>query len=391
VRDRERLTEDLQQSQKMEAVGRLAGGIAHDFNNMLAAICVSVEAVIAESPPTSSYRSDLETIQGAADRATRLTRQLLAFSRRQVFDARPLELNDTVRDIVPMLQRLLGSNIELQTDLDPNLCVVKTDAGQLEQVLVNLAVNARDAMPHGGTLRLRTREVQLEPGQKPGLEAGTYAVLYVIDDGMGMDAETQRRIFEPFFSTKARDEGTGLGLSMVYGIVRQSSGHIELDSEPGQGTEFRVYLPKTSEPVTTVAPPMPVMRAPSATARVLLVDDEPLVRHAFRRALKRLGHNVIGAASAREAIQYLQQQPDVDLIITDVIMPGMNGLEMIERLQKLGIRSKVLYVSGYADGVLSRRAGLGDRIEFMQKPIQSEALAAKVQDLLQSKSLDRHA
>jgi two-component system, cell cycle sensor histidine kinase and response regulator CckA len=254
-----------------------------------------------------------------------------------------------------------------------------------------LVVNARDAMPHGGTLSLRTHEERLEAGQKPGLESGVYAVLRVIDDGVGMDVETQRRIFEPFFTTKSREEGTGLGLATVYGIVRQSSGHIELDSTPGQGTEFRVYLPKTNEAVVTVAPPMLTARQSSAGARVLLVDDEPLVRHAFRRALKRLGYNVIGAASAREALNYLQQQPDVDLIITDVIMPGMNGLEMIERLQKLGIHAKVLYVSGYADGVLSRRAGLGDRVEFMQKPIPSEALAAKVQELLHSEPLGRHA
>ncbi|HEX2731865.1 MAG TPA: response regulator [Polyangiaceae bacterium] len=391
LRERERLSEDLQQAQKMDAVGRLAGGIAHDFNNMLAAICVSVEAALAESPPDWSMRSELETIQGAAERATRLTRQLLAFSRRQVIDARPLDLNATVREIVPMLQRLLGHGISLETDLVQGQSVVRADTSQIEQILVNLAVNARDAMPQGGRLLLRTSEELVEVGQKPGLDAGTYAVLRVIDDGLGMDVETQRRVFEPFFTTKGREEGTGLGLATVYGIVRQSSGHIELDSAPGRGTEFRVFLPRINEAIQTLPPPSQAPAVTPDSVRVLLVDDEPLVRHAFRRTLKRLGYSVVGAASAREAIEYLNRDPHIDLIITDVIMPGMNGLEMIEHLDKLGIRCKVLYVSGYADGILSRRAGLGDRVEFMQKPIYAEALASKVEELLRALPLERPA
>ncbi len=381
LRDRDRLSEDLRQSQKMEAIGRLAGGIAHDFNNMLAAICVAVESVLAESPANSEHRPDLETIRRAADRATRLTRQLLAFSRRQVFDARPMDLNQTVRDIAPMLTRLLGERIEVEVDLESSLHLIKADAAQLEQVLVNLAVNARDAMPTGGRLRLRTRNMHLEAGQKPVLDAGDYVLLSVADTGEGMDAETRRRIFEPFFTTKTSESGTGLGLAIAYGVVRQSSGYIDLESAVGVGTEFRIYLPRTHEQVQTI-PPVSTVRGGPRQGRILLVDDEPLVRHALGRTLRRMGYEVTNATGGREAIRILSHSPAVDLVITDVIMPEMNGVEMVEKLSAMGIRAKVLYISGYADGVLTKRADLGDRVEFMQKPLTNDELAAKIRDLL---------
>ncbi len=384
LRDRERLEEDLRQSQKMEAIGRLAGGIAHDFNNMLAAICVASEAVLSECSPESTHRADLETIQRAADRATRLTRQLLAFSRRQVFDARPLDLNETVRGIVPMLKRLLGHTINIEAHLNADLYAVKADATQLEQVLVNLAVNARDAMPDGGCLRLMTRNTSVAAGTRSVLEAGEYVVLVVSDDGVGMVESVQRRIFEPFFTTKTSEAGTGLGMAMVYGIVRQSGGHIELDSEVGIGTEFRIFLPRTLEAVRTLPPPSSA-RGRASTGSVLLVDDEPLVRHAFGRTLRRMGYDVTVATGGREAIRILKQKPNVDLIITDVIMPEMNGVELIEQLSAMGIRARVLYMSGYADGVLTRRSALGEGVAFMQKPIQNDELAAKVEQMLSAR------
>ncbi len=381
LRDRERLSEDLRHSQKMEAIGRLTGGIAHDFNNMLAAICVAVESVLAETHPESSSRPDLETIQRAAERASRLTRQLLTFSRRQALDARALDLNRMIRDIVPMLARLLGELVEIVVDLDDSLHTIKADVGQLEQVLVNLAVNARDAMPNGGKLKLTTQNVELESEQKPVLAAGHYAMLSVTDTGEGMDDETQRRVFEPFFTTKTAEAGTGLGMAMVYGIVRQSGGYIELESEVDAGTEFRIYLPRSTEAIETVPPPSSV-RGTRTQGRVLLVDDEPLVRHALARTLRRIGCDVTMATGGREAVRLMAQHPSVDVIITDVIMPDMNGVEMIEKLSTMGVRAKVLYISGYADGVLTSRTGLGDRVEFMQKPLMNGDLASKVFDLL---------
>lgn len=384
LRDRERLTEDLRHAQKMEAVGRLAGGIAHDFNNMLAAICVAAETVLLEAPE-SPHRQDVETILRAADRATRLTRQLLVFSRRQVFDARPINLNESVRQVVPMLQRLLGQGVRLEIELADDVHPVEADAAQIEQVLVNLVVNARDAMPGGGRLKLSTRNVDLEAGSKPGLDAGGYLMLVVADDGHGMELETQRRVFEPFFTTKNAEAGTGLGMAMVYGIVRQSGGHIELESNVGIGTEFRIYLPRTHQVPQTIPPTSTTRstRQPGAVGgSIILVDDEPLVRQAFARTLRRRGYDVTVFTGARDAIRFLRQHPRVDLVITDVIMPDMNGVEMIEALYQMGIRAKVLYVSGYAGGVLTRRVGLGDDIEFMQKPVRDDDLAGKVESLL---------
>lgn len=383
LRDRDRLSEDLRHSQKMEAIGRLAGGIAHDFNNMLAAISVASESVLADLPLDSEHRPDLDTVKAAADRATRLTRQLLAFSRRQVFDARPLALNDVINDLVPMLRRLLGERIDIEVELAGELHAIKADVAQLEQVLVNLAVNARDAMPDGGKLLLRTENCEIAAGDRVAFEAGRYVKLSVQDEGHGMDTETQRRVFEPFFTTKSKESGTGLGMAMVYGIVRQSGGYIDLWSELGTGTTFTIYLPRTEELPRTLSPPASiVVSKPAESGTILLVDDEPLVRHALGRTLRKMGFSVTIATSGREAIRLLSKRPEVDLIITDVIMPEMNGVEMIDTLATLGVRAKVLYVSGYADGVLTRRSGLGLDVEFMQKPIQNHELAEKISQML---------
>jgi signal transduction histidine kinase/CheY-like chemotaxis protein len=378
LRDRERLQEDLRQSQKMDAVGRLAGGIAHDFNNMLGAIRVSAETVLANGALDDNDRADLETIQLAADRAAKLTKQLLAFSRRQVFSARVLNLNQVVERVTPMLGRLLGKNIEVVTELGEALHDVKADEAQLEQVLVNLAVNARDAMPDGGTLVLRTENRSLERGAKPGLDPGPYVQLTVEDSGRGMDAETQRRVFEPFFTTKPSGAGTGLGMAMVYGIVRQSGGHVELDSELGRGTRVNILLPRTTEEAIR-STSMVVPKRTVGSGRLLLVDDEPLVRHAMERALTRRGYVVRSVGGAADALAQLEADPRVDLLITDVVMPGMNGMEMVEEMARRGLKPKVLYVSGHADGVMPLR---DERDAFLQKPVAAEQLAEKVEQLL---------
>ncbi len=378
LRDRERLQEDLRQSQKMEAVGTLAGGIAHDFNNMLAAICVSVESVLAEAGPDDPSRADLETIQFAAERAAKLTEQLLAFSRRHVFSARVLDLNEVIERLTPMLRRLLGRGVSVATHLAVSLHHVKADEAQVGQVLVNLAVNARDAMPSGGELVLRTENCRLERGAIPGLDAGHYVLLRVTDDGCGMDAETRRRVFEPFFTTKDREAGTGLGMAMVYGIVRQSGGHVELDSELGRGTQVRVYFPRTLETLS-VPPRVGLSARTAASGRLLLVDDEPLVRHAMARALVRQGYEVRTASGGEDALAQVREDPRVDLVITDVVMPKMNGPEMIDALRQLGVEPKVLYVSGHADGVMPRHVG---EHAFLQKPVPADQLAAKVEQLL---------
>jgi signal transduction histidine kinase/CheY-like chemotaxis protein len=390
LRERERLAEDLRQSQKMEAVGRLAGGIAHDFNNMLSAIHVAVDGVMAEVDPQSMQMTDLETIQNAAERASRLTRQLLAFSRRQVFSARPLALNETINEVVPMLQRLIGEDIQISTQLSEQLHAVKVDVSQFEQVLMNLAVNARDAMPGGGRLTVCTSNRRLNDDEKPGLTAGDYALLTVSDEGQGMDKATQERIFEPFFTTKTADAGTGLGLSMVYGIVRQTGGHIEFDSAPGKGSEFRIFFPITTEAIESI-PPTSYVRGGRGSGRILLVDDEPLVRQALGRSLRRMGYSVSMASNGRQAIEMVTENPRVDLIITDVVMPGMNGLEMVEKLASFGTKTKVLYVSGYTDGVLDRGIGLDDRVDFMQKPMLQQDLLAKVSEMLTGKAPEETA
>jgi signal transduction histidine kinase/CheY-like chemotaxis protein len=389
LRERERLEEDLRHSQKMEALGRLAGGVAHDFNNMLSAIQVSVESMLEDANGNSALRPDLETIQQASDRASRLTRQLLTFSRKESFDAKPLNVNVAVHGVVPMLQRLLGHEIQINVETSPVLHSVKADAMQLEQVLVNLSVNAWDAMRDGGKLTIRTRNAELREGQNAVLPAGDYVVLEVSDDGKGMDEETRRRVFEPFFTTKAAGAGTGLGMAIVYGIVRQNGGHIDVESSVGRGTTITIHLPRSNDLDDGRPMVSQVRRAASVLGRVLLVDDEPLVRHSFARVLRKLGCDLSVASNALEAIRILGARPDVDLVITDVVMPDLNGVELIDKLSQMAIRAKVLYVSGFADGILAQRSGLGDRVEFMSKPVGVKDLEDKVRDLLSDDRFER--
>ncbi|HJV21043.1 MAG TPA: ATP-binding protein [Holophagaceae bacterium] len=376
--------EQLRQTQKMEAVGRLAGGVAHDFNNLLTVIFNSGEQLQARV----GLDPQLTAIQMAAERAARLTRQLLAFSRQQVLAARVLNLGDLVANITEMLSRLVGEDIALQVTCGPSLRPVFADPGQLEQVLLNLVVNARDAMPDGGTLSLQVQNVDLGPSYTEGhpvVTEGPYVMLAVSDTGMGMDKATQARVFEPFFTTKPAGKGTGLGLATVFGIVKQSGGHVWVYSEPGFGTTFKVYLPEAT--VTSPAP------APAADGRgvqdgggsetILLVEDEDLVREVARDCLSQAGYKVLEVKSGKEAIALLARyQAPVDLLLTDVIMPGMNGRIVSELAQSIQPGLRVLFMSGYTDDAILRHGVLEEGVAFLEKPFMPAELRRKVRETL---------
>jgi signal transduction histidine kinase len=384
--ERGRLEEQLRQTTKMEAVGRLAGGIAHDFNNLLTAIQGYGELALARLAPDDPQRRDIEEIQRAAERAAALTRQLLAFGRCRLLQPRAVDVNAVVRDVESMLRRLIGEDVELVTDLDPALGPVRADPGHIEQVLVNLAVNARDAMPDGGRLEITTRTVPRAPRNvAPELEpeTGLYALVTVTDTGRGMTPDVQERVFEPFFTTKEPGEGTGLGLATVYGIVRQSEGQVVVESAPGRGSTFRIWLPIVGE---TVEPPVDVPRpepAPAAAETVLLVEDEESVRTMVRRVLEQQGYSVLPAATGEEALDLAcSRLDDIDLVFTDVVMPGMNGDELVEQLRTMRPDLEVIYMSGYAEGA-SRRGVLDPTTTYLQKPFTPSALTQVVRSVLE--------
>jgi two-component system cell cycle sensor histidine kinase/response regulator CckA len=385
VTQRTRLEEQLRQAQKMEAVGRLAGGIAHDFNNLLTVIGGHSELLLQELAAEDPRRADVLTVQEAGERAAELTRQLLAFSRKQVLEPQVLDLNSLLRDSERLLRRLLTENVELRIVLVPELGRVRADPVQLRQVVLNLVVNARDAMPDGGVLTLETQnaDIDAEYMARHGLVSeGRYVLLAVSDTGIGMNAETKGRIFEPFFTTKERGRGTGLGLATVYGIVRQSGGFIWVYSEPGRGATFKVYLPAVDAEVTAESD-RPVGESPRGSETVVLVEDDKQVRELAQRVLERQGYRVLPAADATEALRLPQLDAGpIHLLVTDVIMPGMNGRELAERL---GVRYpdlKVLYVSGYTDDVIVRHGMLDPGTRFLQKPFSPDALVRKVSDVL---------
>ncbi|OLB12251.1 MAG: hypothetical protein AUH07_08265 [Gemmatimonadetes bacterium 13_2_20CM_70_9] len=370
ITDLKRLEDQLRQAQKMEAVGRLAGGVAHDFNNLLTAILGSVELLLRELEPASPLRQDAAEIKKAGERAAALTRQLLAYSRRQVLNPEVLDLNRVVADMDRMLRRLIGEDVDLVTRPAPDLDAVRADRGQIEQVLVNLVLNARDAMPQGGKLTIETANVELGPGYveaHEGARAGAYALLAVSDTGSGMDA------------------GTGLGLATVYGIVKQSEGYITAYSEPGHGTTFKIYLPRTAAP--GAAPPAPPAPPCKATARgsetILVVEDEEAVRSLSRRALEASGYTVLAAADGPDAVRLLERYGGpIHLVLTDVIMPGMNGRELAERLVQRRPGLRVLYMSGYPGDAIVHRGALEPGTAFLQKPFMPEDLARKVREVL---------
>ena len=385
--------QQLLQSQKMEAVGRLAGGIAHDFNNLLTAIKGFTELLLLDFESKDPRRAFASEIQGAATRAAGLTRQLLAFSRRQVLQPEVLDLNATVAEMEKMLRRLVGEDMRIACSLDPAVGRVKADPGQLEQVLMNLVVNARDAMPGGGEVRIRTANATLterHTQRQPYIKPGEYVLLEVSDTGSGMSREILDRVFEPFFTTKEKGKGTGLGLSTVYGIVKQSDGYIWVDSEPGNGATFRIYLPRVEEQVRRREAEVVDPTSLEGSGTILVVEDELAVRVLVRRVLERNGYTVLDADSGKAAIALLDETSVVpDMLLTDVVMPGMSGRELADHLEARLPGVKVLYMSGYTDEAIVHHGVLDPGVAFLQKPFTPDVLLLKVKEVLGAPSPDQ--
>ena len=386
VSERKRLEEQLRQAQKMEALGRLAGGVAHDFNNLLTAIISYGELLLELLPEAEAGRRHAEEIIRAADRAAALTRQLLAYSRQQVLAPQVLNLNTVVSGLERMLRRLIGEDVELVIDLATALRRVKADPGQIEQVLMNLAVNARDAMPKGGKLLISTANAELDEGYAwthVDVQPGAYVRLSVSDRGVGMSAEVRARVFEPFFTTKDVGKGTGLGLSTVYGIIKQSEGHIEVESFPGEGTTFHVFLPQVIEPARPTMHAVPRLRVQSGSETILLVEDDDVVRALARTVLERHGYTVLEAGHGVEALELAAGYPQpLHMLLTDVVMPHMNGRQLYLELAKVRPGLKVLYMSGYTGGAIAHLGELESDAAFLQKPFPAETLARQVRDVL---------
>jgi hypothetical protein len=386
VTEQRALEAQYRQAQKMEAMGRLAGGVAHDFNNLLTAITGYSELLLARLQEEDTLRRYVEEVKKAGDRAASLTRQLLTFSRQQVLEPRVLDLNSVVANVDKMLRRVIGEDIELVTILVPDLGPVKADPGQLEQVMLNLAVNSRDAMPQGGKLTIETANVELAEASSHRhgeLSPGKYVVLAVSDSGCGMTEETQAHIFEPFFTTKDQGKGTGLGLAMVYGIVKQSGGSVWVYSEVGRGTTFKVYLPQVNEKVTAQVPrpPPPVLTRGWET--ILLVEDEEPVRSLVRSVLEAGGYVVLEARHGEDALVVAEMHKGpIQLLVTDVVMPEMSGPELAEHLAPFHREMKVLYMSGYTEDAIQHHGVLASRTAYLPKPFTPETLARKVREVL---------
>jgi len=394
VTGRRHLEEQLRQAQKMEAVGMLAGGIAHDFNNLLTIISGYSQLILVSLDLKDANRHSVEQIMKAGERAAALTRQLLAFSRRQVLQPKVLDLNKLIGSLSSMLQRLLGEDVELRLMLPADLGRVNADPGQIEQVLMNLAVNSRDAMTKGGVLTIETANVALDTRYAErhiGLRPGPYIMLAVSDTGEGMDAVTRSRIFEPFFTTKVAGRGTGLGLSTVFGIVKQSGGSVDVYSELGHGTSVKVYLPRIDQPVLVEAE-----RQPKAVARgtetILLVEDDEMVRTLVRETLLREGYKVLDFADPSEARRRSEQQKGpIHLLITDVVMPKLSGRELAEKLLRRRPKLKVLYMSGYTENAVINSGILQTEVAFLQKPFTPAGLVEKVREVLEQNGVMRGA
>jgi signal transduction histidine kinase/ActR/RegA family two-component response regulator len=384
VTERMHMEEQLRNAQQLEAIGRLAGGVAHDFNNILSIIMGHGELLLATAGGDERSRNGLEQIRRAADRAASLTQQLLAFSRKQVLQPQVLDLNQAVADVQKMLSRVIGEDIELIATLHPSLLSVKADPGQIEQVLVNLAVNARDAMPHGGKLAMETSNVELttEQGRDLDLPPGRYVMLKVTDTGLGMDAATLPHIFEPFFTTKPMGKGTGLGLATVYGILKQSGGTIQVESETGQGATFRIYLPATEgglhKPERTGSE-----KVTGGSETILIAEDEADLRELTRIFLEGYGYKVLDANGAEQALQTAELYAEpIHLLLTDVIMPGMSGRQLAERILSKRPETKIVYMTGYTDDMVAQHKVLEPGVQLLQKPFSKSDLALKVRSTL---------
>jgi PAS domain S-box-containing protein len=388
VTERVALEERLRQSQKMEAVGRLAGGVAHDFNNLLTVI-MGYSQILTDGLPAASRLKDATTqIRSAADRAAGITRQLLAFSRKQVLLPRVIDLNEIMLNLDTMLRRLIGEDIEVLTVPGRDLGAVKADPGQIEQVIMNLALNSRDAMPGGGKLTLETENMQLDESyarEHDPVRPGRYVMLAVSDTGSGMSPDTRAHIFEPFFTTKEVGKGTGLGLSMVYGIVKQSGGYIWVYSEPDRGTTFKIYLPRVDQPAEIVGMEKPPVSVQRGTETILLVEDDAQLRALTSSVLAHCGYKVLSAAGTEEGLALCRQNHrDIHLLVTDVIMPGMNGRQLAEQVKQISPSTRVLYVSGYTSNAIVHYGVLDPGLRFLPKPFSLAALVAKVRETLDS-------
>jgi PAS domain S-box-containing protein len=383
---RKHLEEQLMHAQKMEAVGRLAGGVAHDFNNMLTVISGYNRMILDELSTMDPMRGYAEEILKAADRAAALTNQLLAFSRRQIMQPRVINVNAVMIQTQKMLQRLIGEDIELVLKLGANAGNIKADPGHVEQAIVNLAVNARDAMPLGGRLTIETAAVTLDEHYARthmGVKPGDFTMIAVGDTGHGMDAETRRHIFEPFFTTKEKGKGTGLGLATVYGMIKQTGGDIWVYSEPGQGTTFKLYFPRVSEPVPESNGDDAALARHSGGETVLVVEDETAVRELTVRILQQLGYTILTASSGAEALVLSQTHAGhIDLLLTDVVMPNMSGRQLADQLQANRPATKVLYLSGYTEDAVVHHGVLDAGVDFLPKPFSREGLSKKMREVL---------
>ena len=385
ITERKQLEEQLRQAMKMEGIARLAGGISHDFNNLMTVISVRCHLVLGQLPADHPNRRDIKIIGDAGDRAASLTRQLLAFSRNQILDATVLDINDVISDMKALLEPVLREDVDLTMDLDPSTGQVTADRGQLEQIILILAINARDAMPEGGQFTIGTRNVELDDAyvqRHVDARPGPHVVLTVSDSGTGMDAATRARIFEPFFTTKDIGKGRGLGLAAAYGIIHQSHGHITVESEPGEGTTFRIYLPRPEGTATEVAAIEPG-GLPRGTETVLLVEDEPSFRALARELLEMLGYSVLESEDVSDALRIAERHTGaIHLLITDVVMPRMNGRTLAKTVQGFRPDIKVLFMSGYTDNVIIHEGILDPGTPFLQKSFTPSKLARKVREVL---------
>lgn len=395
ITEQKHLQDQLRQASKMEAIGQLAGGVAHDFNNLLTAIMGYSNLLLQKIPSDSGYVEQIIQITRASERAASLTKQLLAFGRKQMLELRVVDINEAIREFVKIIRRLIGENIEIVTKLDQFVALVRADPSQIEQILMNLAINARDAMSNGGRLTVETTRVVLDEEYsrtRPEVRAGTYVRIIISDNGCGMDESTASRIFDPFFTTKEKGVGTGLGLSTVYGIVKQHQGHVTVYSEPGTGTTFNVYLPMVDEPAEVVVETSMVSIERSGTETVLLVEDEEIVCGLATEVLETLGYNVLAASDPEEAIKISKgYDDDIDLLLTDVVLPKMDGKALFNLLSPERPSMKVLYVSGYTESFIVQQGVLLPGVHFLQKPFTVTNLSTKVREVLDQPLIRAHA